>query len=142
MLADVGQRNRRHVPAQALGGDGLRIGMTRARRHGGGHRQAVGSDAVGIDQLRHASGERAGLVEDDMVGLGQPLQGAAVLDHDAALEQAARRDHLDHRHGKPERAGTGDDEDGDGHRDGAMRVPVRIIQPTKVAKAVTWITGA
>ena len=64
-------------------------------------------------ERRTALGERAGLVEHHRVDLGEPLERAAVLDHDAALEQAPRRHDLHHRHGEAERAGAGDDQ----HRD-------------------------
>jgi hypothetical protein len=47
---------------------------------------------------------------------GQALQGAAVLQHDAAAEQEAARHHLDRRHGEAERARAGDDQ----HRDGRV----------------------
>ena len=57
--------------------------------------------------------------------VGEPLQRAAVLDHDAALEQPPRRDDLDHRHRKAERAGAGDDQHRDRDGDGAVRVAGR-----------------
>ncbi len=52
----------------------------------------------------------------------QPLQAGNRLDHDAVLEQAARGHHLHDRHRQPQRAGTGDDEHGDGDADGAVPV--------------------
>ena len=70
--------------------------------------------SVGILQHRAADGERAGLVEDGGVDLGQALQRIAGFDQDAALEQAPRRHDLHRRHGQAERAGTGDDQKRDG----------------------------
>ena len=49
-------------------------------------------------------------------------RAAAVPDHDAFLEEPARGHDLDDRDGKAQRAGAGDDQDGD--RDGDRCVPV------------------
>ncbi len=57
-----------------------------------------------------------------MVRLGEALQRAAALDHDAALEQPPCRHDLDHGHGEAERAGAGDDQDGNGNGHRAMQV--------------------
>ena len=72
---------------------------------------------------RPALGERPGLVEQDGVDLAEPLQGVGVLDEDARARGAQQRDGHGERHREPERAGTGDDEQGDDalERDGRAR---------------------
>ena len=51
---------------------------------------ADGGISLRIDEGGPAERQGAGLVEGHAVDLGQALEGGAVLDHDAALEQAAR----------------------------------------------------
>ena len=81
---------------------------------------AIASRSVSREPTRRGTPDRQrpGLVEHDRVDLGEALESAAVLHHDAVLEQPSGRDHLHHRHRKAERARTGDDENrnGDGHR--------------------------
>ena len=64
-------------------------------------------------QPRLALGDRAGLVEDDGVDRGHPLQRLGVADEDAGLGAAAGRDHDRDRRRQAERAGAGDDEHAD-----------------------------
>ena len=65
-------------------------------------------------ELRLAPRQRAGLVEDHRIDGGELFQRRAVLDHDAGAEQASAGHHLHGGNGKAQRAGAGDDEDGDG----------------------------
>ncbi len=60
-----------------------------------------------------------------MVRLGQAFQPVGGLEQHAALKQAAGSDNLHRRHGKPERAGTGDDQHGDGGQQCALPVAGR-----------------
>ena len=69
-----------------------------------------------VDEPRLSERQRSGLVEKHGVDLGKALQRRTVLDHDAFLEEAARGHDLDDGNGKAQRAGAGDDQDGD--RDG------------------------
>ena len=62
------------------------------------------------------------LSNSDGVDFGKPLQRRAVLDHDAFLEQPARRHDLDDRNGEAQRARAGDDQDGDRDRDGCVPI--------------------
>jgi hypothetical protein len=64
----------------------------------------------GHDRL--ATGEGAGLVEDDDVELAGPLERQAVLDEEAVAGTQARGDGDDERDGQAQGVGTGDDEDG------------------------------
>ena len=77
-------------------------------------RREIGS----VGDAKLGQGERAGLVEDDGVGLGEPLDRIAGVEEDAAAEEGAGGDDLHGRDGEGERTGTGDDEDGgrDQHR--------------------------
>ena len=113
-LADVRDCDRRHLPR--IAGVGKRQGVWVTGM--GGECRCNGEsgrvEGGGIEEMRPALGQGAGLVEDDMVHLDQALKAAAILQHDAGFEQAARSHDLHHRHGKAQRAGTGDDEDGDG----------------------------
>ena len=92
------------------------------RRDRGSQRKRVGIDRTAVDQPRLANREGAGLVEDHGVHLGEALERAAILDHDALLEQAPRGNDLHHRNGEAERAGARDDQDRDG--DGERPVDV------------------
>ena len=75
-----------------------------------------------------------GLVEGHAVDLGQALEGGAVLDHDAALEQAARGHDLHDGHRQAQRARAGDDQHGDGDGDRRMPVPgERTASPGRTA---------
>ena len=58
----------------------------------GGERRGIGR--------RLAQRQRAGLVEQRAVDLGQPLERAAVLDHDPGAHQRPAGDDLRHRHGQ------------------------------------------
>ena len=75
---------------------------------------------LAVRQRRLAQRQRAGLVEHDRVDLGQPLEAVGGLDQHALAEQPAGRGHLHGRHGQRQRAGTGDDEHGDGDRQRAL----------------------
>jgi hypothetical protein len=55
-----------------------------------------------------------------MVDFGQPLDGVASIEQDAAFEQCPGRHRLHGRNGKSERAWTGDDEHGDAGDDCVM----------------------
>ena len=68
------------------------------------------------------------------VSISARRSSAAVLDHDPVLEKPPRGHDLNYRHGKAERAGASDDQDGDGDRDCAMQSPVASIQPTNESK--------
>ena len=83
--------------------------------------RSLGRDVGGVGEARLRQGQRAGLVEDDGVDVGQPLEAVAGVEHDAVAEHRARRHHLHRRHGEAERAGTGDDQHGDG--DHQRRLP-------------------
>ncbi len=76
---------------------------------------------------RPALGERAGLVEQHGVDAAEPLERVGVLDEDARARGAQQRDGDGERHREPERAGTGDDEQGDDalERDGRPAVEPR-----------------
>jgi len=74
------------------------------------------------DQARNAKCQRTGLVKHDRVDFSETLERAAVLHHNAALEQPPGRNHLHHRYGKTERARTGDDENCNSSRHGAVHV--------------------
>ena len=60
------------------------------------------------------------------VDVGEPLERVAGIEHHAVAEHRARRDHLHRRHGEAERAGTGDDQHGDG--DHQRRLPRQAEQ--------------
>ena len=77
--------------------------------------KSFGRDHVG--QLRPALGQRAGLVDDQRVDMGEALQRLGVLDQHAGLRAAAGRRHDRHRRRQAQRAGTGDDQ----HRDRRRR---------------------
>ena len=105
--------------------DSLREGV--AGMAGQRHRDGDGlfiRVAVG-PRLRNAGGQRAGLVEDDRVDLGQAFHRRSVLDHDPVLEQAPRGDDLDDGNGQTQRAGAGDDQHRDRDRDRPMPVARR-----------------
>ena len=73
-------------------------------------------DAAGRTNGNHARptfGERAGLVDNDRVDFLHALEGFCILDQDAGLSATTDADHDRHRRGKPKRARTGDDENGD-----------------------------
>ena len=105
--------------------------------------QQVGVDRRGIDDARLRQRQRAGLVEDDGVDLGQPLDRVAGIEDHAGAEQRARRDHLHGRDRERQRTGAGDDQHGDRGDDG-------VVQPTRrrsasrrsVSAAVACTTGA
>ena len=71
-----------------------------------------------IGQLRPAFGQRAGLVDDQRIDLGEALQRLGVADQHAGLRAAPRRGHDRHRRRQPQRAGTGDDQHRHGGHDG------------------------
>ena len=71
---------------------------------------------------RSAERERTGFVEQRAIDPRQPFERGAVLDHDPAPHQRARRDHLRHRHREPERARASDDQ----HRNADHQ---RLVQP-------------
>ena len=55
MLAEIGQHDHARIAGPSLGGDGLRIGMTRVRRHRRGDRQQVRIDRAAIRQFGHSA---------------------------------------------------------------------------------------
>ncbi len=69
-----------------------------------------------ILEARLATRQRAGLVENHSVDLGQAFEAVGRLDDDALGKQAARGRHLHGGHGKRQGAGARDDENGDGAR--------------------------
>ena len=85
--------------------------MRAALRQTGGDGQLVCRDFT--CQNRLAAGQGAGLVEHDIIDLGQPFDGSSVLDQDTRPKQPADSRRHDGRHGKAQRTGTGDDQ----HRD-------------------------
>ena len=92
------------------------------RRDGSGKREGGRVVRCGILQHRAAHGQRAGLVEQDGVDLGQAFHRRTVFHHDAAFEQAPRGHHLHHRDREPKRTGAGDDEHGDRNRHRLMHI--------------------
>src|SRR4051794_31897667 len=91
------------------GGDqGPRIRVAGMASQPGGDRDHPLVYYARSDQARNARCQRAGLVEQDRVDLSETLEPAAVLHHDAVLEQPPGRNYLDHRYRKTERARTGD----------------------------------
>ncbi len=66
--------------------------------------QAVERNDIG--QLRFAQGQRAGLVEQEGVGLGQRFQILTPLDHQASLSAGADRGQHGNRRGQGNRTGT------------------------------------
>ena len=100
-----------------------RIGMAGMRSKRSRNRDCVASSMLPDPTRRGtAQRQRSRLVEHDRVDLGKALERAAVLHHDAALEQPPGRDHLHHRHRKTKRARTGDDENRNGDRQRAMQI--------------------
>ena len=80
------------MPASRRGvGDraGQRMGAALRQRVPRAHRR-LGGQVGGVGQDRPAGGQRAGLVEDDGVDLGEPLERLAVLEKHAVAEQPAR----------------------------------------------------
>ena len=142
MLGHAIRRDRRTGTRAACGGQRERIGMAGVRRDRGSQRERVGIDRTAVDQPRLAERERAGLVEDDGVHFGEAFERAAILDHDALLEQTSRGNDLHHGNGEAERAGTRDDQDRDGDGERPVDVSGCAIQPMNVATAVRWTTGA
>ena len=65
-------------------------------------------------QHRPSYGQRAGLVQDDHVQVGQPLQRFAALEEDPQLRAAAHGDGERRGHGQTHGAGAGDHQHGDG----------------------------
>ena len=95
-------------PGKGMFGDGLDVegGLQDLRRRDPGG----GED---VRDLRLAPGQGAGLVEDDRPEAVGVLQALPPLDQDAVFRPEPCPDH-DRRGGRePQRAGTGDDEDGD-----------------------------
>ncbi len=69
-------------------------------------------DAQGIEIYRYrvTESDRAGLVEQHIIGFRQAFQRAAILDHHAFAQQRSGGHDLCRRHREPQRAGTGDDQ--------------------------------
>ena len=106
-------------------------------RVGGLHRQcdgmvgvrlgicSEGKDEIGIDvrlrmdgdDVERAVGERARLVEDDGLGLGEGLKVVSTLHKNAALRGAADAAEKRQRHGDDERAGAAHDKEGEPAQD-------------------------
>src|SRR5262249_14777322 len=68
--------------------------MVRLLRQCGSDAEHQWVDRRTIDQARAAERQSAGLVERDLIDFGEALKSSAILDHDAAFEQSARRDGL------------------------------------------------
>ncbi len=106
--------------AARLGGGDDGAGQRMLARRLGGGRQAQQFTGSGTfrrldgHDLRPALGEGAGLVDQQHVRSGEPLEGGRILDEHARLRAAA--DAGDQRDGRrqPECAGARDDQDGDG----------------------------
>ena len=116
-LAHVGQPAATVSRGLGRAHHGARIGMPA----GGGERMPRAARTSSLTccarrQRRFAQRQRAGLVEHDRVDLGQSLQPVGGLDEHALAEQPAGGGHLHGRHGQRQRAGTGDDQHGDGGR--------------------------
>ena len=67
-----------------------------------------------LDDLEGTLGQGAGLIEDDDAGIGQLFQIGRALDEDAAGGSAADAAEEAQRDGDDQRAGAGDDEEGQG----------------------------
>ena len=91
-----------------------------------GEREDVSRNLGRVHDLEFGQGQGAGLVEDDTIGLGEPLDGIARVEQDAGAKHRAGRDRLHGGDRQPERAGTGDDENGNAGDDGI--VPARADQ--------------
>ena len=102
----------------------------RARKFGGRNIGRIGDVEIGQRQ-------RAGLVEDDGVDFGQPLDRIAGIEQHAGAEHGARSDGLHRRDGKPERAGTGDDQNRDRGDDGIMPA-TRRTRPSPAWSEARW----
>jgi hypothetical protein len=87
-----------------------------------GERQELGlvvpPERFELDHTHGARRDRPRLVEHDGVDHTGGLQGIRSLDEDAQLAAAADADHEGGRGGEPQRAGAGDDQDGDGGAEG------------------------
>ena len=101
----------------ALGGtaqDGLGEGMLAAGFERGGEAQhiVIGEPVRRLDagQRRLALGQSAGLVDDQRIDRGQPLERRGIAHQHAGLRAAPGRHHDRDRRGKSERAGAGDDQ--------------------------------
>ena len=116
----------------ALGGaahdrGGERMLAVRFDGGGGGEQFLLGDRSRGNDvrQARFAFGQRAGLIHDQRVHLFHPLDRRGVLDQHAGLRAATDADHDRHRRRESERAGTGDDQHGDGIHDRVREARLR-----------------
>ena len=90
------------------------------QRKSAGELKDVGGYVGRIRHFELRQRQRAGLVEDDMIGFGQPLDGVARIEQHARLEHRARGYCLHRRDCEPECAGTGDDQDGNACHDRIM----------------------
>jgi len=85
--------------------------LVAAAQASGSRAQALADRAAAIlVYLALASGQRAGLVEDDRVDRAGSLEREAILDEQAIARAQRGRDGDDEWDGQPERVGTGDDE--------------------------------
>ena len=93
------------------------------------HQYVVVVEVLGrhdVGQHRPALGQRAGLVDDQRVDVGQPLERLRVADQHAGLRAAPGRGHDRHRRREPERAGTGDDQHRNRRDDGIDHPRARV----------------
>ena len=100
--------------------------MMARQRELAGEREHIVGDVGGVHHFEIGQRQRAGLVEDDPVDLGQPLDGIAGIEQHAGLEHRAGGDGLHGRDRETQRAGAGDDENRDAGDDGVM--PARARQ--------------
>ena len=90
--------------------------MAAGQGQAGGAREQRRREIGNVGDAKLRQGERAGLVEDDGIGLGEPLDGIAGVEEDSPAEEGAGGDDLHGGDGEGERTGTGDDEDGGRHQ--------------------------
>ncbi|EAQ04289.1 hypothetical protein OB2597_09104 [Pseudooceanicola batsensis HTCC2597] len=120
--------------AAILGARDQRLGqgMFRSAFERGDQRQQLGRvHAAGFDirECRLALGQCAGLVEDQRIHPGEPLQRLGIADQDAGIRPAPRGHHDRHRRGQAKRAGTGDDHHGNSGDEGVGQGRSRSERP-------------
>ncbi len=105
--------------------------------------EMAGRDRAGIDDLGLGQGQRPGLVEDDEVDLGQPLERIAVLEHDALrLNSAAAATTCTAGTARPSAQGQVMISTAMAMISACCQARPKASQPRKVASAVAWTRGA